>query len=171
MSKPKVYLVGTSPGDVELITLKGRRLISQADVVLYDHLIPAEMLKGFGVLVDMQTKLESSAGLLGEFEKVGTKGKKVLLVKPEAGSPVLFEKLTAAGAEVEIVVVYKNIDIEPEETDFDYIDQILFTSASTVRVFCKHCASIPPGLKVYCLGQPTLDEATKQNIKAELLPT
>jgi len=130
----------------------------------------AEMLKGFGVLADMQPKLESSAGLLGEFDKVGVEGKKVLLVKPEVGAPVLSEKLSAAGAEVEIVVVYKNIDIEPEPTDFDFIDQILFTSASTVRVFCKRYDSVPPGLKVYCLGQPTLDEANKQNIKAELLP-
>lgn len=130
----------------------------------------AEMLKGFGVLVDMQPKLESSAGLLEEFDKVGIKGKKILLVKPEVGSPVLFERLTAAGAEVEIVVVYKNIDIEPEPTDFDYIDQILFTSASTVRAFIKRFETVPPGPKVYCLGQPTLDEAKKHNVQAELLP-
>jgi len=130
----------------------------------------AEMLRGFGVLADMQPKLESSAGLLEEFDKVGIKGGKVLLVKPEVGSPVLFERLTAAGAEVEIVVVYKNIDIEPEPTDFDYIDQILFTSASTVRAFIKRFETVPPGPKVYCLGQPTLDEAKKHNVQAELLP-
>ena len=40
----KVYLVGTGPGDVELITRKGHRLICQADVILHDHLIPAELL-------------------------------------------------------------------------------------------------------------------------------
>lgn len=130
----------------------------------------AEILKGFGVLVDMQPKLESSVGLLEEFDKVGIKGKKVLLVKPEVGSPVLFDRMTAAGAEVEIVVVYKNIEIEPEPTDFDYIDQILFTSASTVRAFMKRFKTIPQGPKVYCLGQPTLDEATKHDIKAEILP-
>jgi len=130
----------------------------------------AEVLRGFGILVDMQPKLESSAGLLEEFDKVGVKGRKVLLVKPEVGSTVLFERLTAAGAEVEIVVVYKNIDIEPEPTDFDYIDQILFTSASTVRAFIKRFKTIPLGPKVYCLGQPTLDEAAKHNIKAEILP-
>ncbi|MBL7152208.1 MAG: uroporphyrinogen-III C-methyltransferase [Phycisphaerae bacterium] len=131
----------------------------------------AEMLRSFGVLADMQPRLESSAGLLGEFAKLGVEGKRILLVKPEAGSPVLFEKLTAAAAEVEVVVVYKNVDIEPEPVDFDYIDQLLFTSASTVRAFMKRFGSVPDNLKVYCLGQPTLDEATKQNIKAELLPS
>ncbi|HLB74051.1 MAG TPA: uroporphyrinogen-III C-methyltransferase [Sedimentisphaerales bacterium] len=129
-----------------------------------------EALREFGVLADMQPELESSAGLLEEFGKVGVKGCKILLVKPEVGSPALFERLTAAGAEVEVVVVYKNIDVEPEPTDFDYIDQILFTSASTVRAFIKRFKTVPPGPKVYCLGQPTLDEAAKHNIKAEILP-
>jgi uroporphyrinogen III methyltransferase/synthase len=43
MPKGKIYLVGAGPGDVELITLKGYKLISQADVILHDHLIPAEL--------------------------------------------------------------------------------------------------------------------------------
>ncbi len=131
----------------------------------------AGMLKSFGVLADMQPKLESSAGLLEEFDKVGVRGKKILLVKPQVGSPVLFEKLTAAGADVEVVVVYKNIDIEPDPFEFDFIDQILFTSASTVRAFIKRFKTIPPAVGVHCLGQPTLDEAKKHNIQAELLPS
>jgi uroporphyrinogen III methyltransferase / synthase len=40
----KVYLVGAGPGDPELLTLKGRRVLSQADVVLYDHLAPESLL-------------------------------------------------------------------------------------------------------------------------------
>jgi len=44
MLQGKVYFVGAGPGDFELITLKGYRLMCQADVVLHDHLIPAELL-------------------------------------------------------------------------------------------------------------------------------
>ena len=45
MSYGKIYLVGTGPGDVELITVKGNKLICQADVILHDHLIPSELLR------------------------------------------------------------------------------------------------------------------------------
>src|SRR5450432_479894 len=40
----KVYLIGAGPGDPELITCKGRRILEQADAVLFDHLAPAALL-------------------------------------------------------------------------------------------------------------------------------
>ncbi len=40
----KVYLIGAGPGDPELLTLKGRRILEQAEVVLYDHLAPEALL-------------------------------------------------------------------------------------------------------------------------------
>jgi uroporphyrinogen III methyltransferase/synthase len=45
MTKTKVYLIGAGPGDIELITLKGYKLIACADVILHDHLIPHELLQ------------------------------------------------------------------------------------------------------------------------------
>ena len=40
----KVYLIGAGPGDPELLTLKGRRILEQADAILFDHLAPAALL-------------------------------------------------------------------------------------------------------------------------------
>ncbi|MGE0789695.1 MAG: uroporphyrinogen-III C-methyltransferase [Sandaracinaceae bacterium] len=40
----KVYLIGAGPGDPELITLRGRRRLAEADLVLYDALIHPDVL-------------------------------------------------------------------------------------------------------------------------------
>ena len=41
---PELYVVGAGPGDPDLITVKGQRILQQADVVLYDNLASKELL-------------------------------------------------------------------------------------------------------------------------------
>jgi len=41
----KVYLVGAGPGDPDLITLKGKKCLEEARVVLYDQLVNDELLQ------------------------------------------------------------------------------------------------------------------------------
>ena len=44
LKKPILYVLGAGPGDPELITVKGYRLLQEAKVVLYDNLANKELL-------------------------------------------------------------------------------------------------------------------------------
>lgn len=50
---PGVALVGGGPGDPDLITVRGRRLLARADVVVADRLAPAELLGELGPHVEV----------------------------------------------------------------------------------------------------------------------
>lgn len=42
---PKVYFIGAGPGDPELITIKGQRIVKEADVIIYaGSLVPKEVI-------------------------------------------------------------------------------------------------------------------------------
>src|ERR1700693_1623884 len=40
-----VFLIGAGPGDPGLMTVRGLQCLESADVVLYDHLVPARLLR------------------------------------------------------------------------------------------------------------------------------
>jgi uroporphyrinogen III methyltransferase/synthase len=44
LNKGSVYLVGAGPGDPELMTIKGMKCLQQADVVVYDYHLNAQLL-------------------------------------------------------------------------------------------------------------------------------
>ena len=44
----KVFLVGAGPGDPELLTIKGKRCLEAAEVILFDELANHELLEFAG---------------------------------------------------------------------------------------------------------------------------
>jgi len=110
-----VSLVGTGPGDPELLTLKARRILHEADVVLYDQLVSPEILelarreatlihvgkKGFG----KSWKQEDINALLINHASGGAS-----VARLKSGDPAIFgrldeetEALNEAGIEWQVV--------------------------------------------------------------------
>src|SRR5688500_10278181 len=110
-----VYLVGAGPGDVELLTLKAHRLVREADVLVYDHLVAPEVLAL--VRPDAERVFVGKKGggfccpqrdIEGTLIRLAREGKNVVRLK--GGDPFIFgrggeeaEALVAAGIAFEIV--------------------------------------------------------------------
>lgn len=109
----KVYLVGAGPGDPELITVRGQRLLREADVVLHDRLLNEELLEGIRAeIIDVgkapgrhKLSQEEINRLLVEKAREGK-----IVVRLKGGDPYLFGRggeealaLREAGIPFEVV--------------------------------------------------------------------
>lgn len=113
MKKGKVYLAGAGPGDPGLLTVKTKKLIQQADVILYDRLIGDSILSllpesketyDVGKLPGLhKVPQEKINEMLVSFAKAG---KNVLRLK--GGDPFVFGR---GGEEVE-ALIKENIPYE-----------------------------------------------------------
>ncbi len=86
----RVYFIGAGPGDPDLITVKGRRLIERADLVLYaGSLVPPELVacaRGDARVEDSASlNLEETHDLLMQTVNAGG-----LAVRVHTGDPSLF---------------------------------------------------------------------------------
>ena len=110
----EAYLVGAGPGDPGLITLRGRQLLSRADVVLYDALVSTEVLdyaRKDATLIAVGKKPGDSDrqdGITELLVRFVAEGNRVCRLK--GGDPLVFGRggeeaaaLAAAGLPFEIV--------------------------------------------------------------------
>ena len=110
----KVYLVGAGPGAADLITVRGARLLGEAEVVLYDALVTPEMLalcqQAELIPVGKRSGQRSTAQTVINEKLVDAARRYQRVVRLKGGDPMLFgradEELRAleeAGVEVEVV--------------------------------------------------------------------
>ncbi|GAC1337379.1 MAG: siroheme synthase CysG [Acetobacteraceae bacterium] len=110
-----VYLVGAGPGAADLLTLRAQRLLGEADVIVHDRLVSAEVLDmarrdaeriDVGKSQSRHTMPQAEIGAL--LVRLGQEGRKVVRLK--GGDPFVFgrggeecEALRAAGIAFEVV--------------------------------------------------------------------
>ena len=115
VNKGMVYLVGAGPGDEDLMTRKGLKLLREADVVVYDNLASSSLLNEVRDDAELiYAGKRSSNHHLKQYEtnellvKLALEGKNVVRLK--GGDPYIFgrggeegQELREAGVDFEIV--------------------------------------------------------------------
>ena len=110
----KVYLIGAGPGAADLITVRGAKLLSRAQVVLHDALIEPAMLDyapdARKIAVGKRCGQRSTAQHFINKQIVDAAGEHEVVVRLKGGDPMLFGRadeemraLEAAGIEYEVV--------------------------------------------------------------------
>jgi len=124
-AKGTVYLVGAGPGDVGLLTVRGAELLSRADVVVYDALVNADLLRlapGGAEVIYGGKRSKDHAIPQNELNQLlvakAKEGKTVVRLK--GGDPYVFgrggeeaEELAAAGVPFEVVPGISSIVAAP----------------------------------------------------------
>lgn len=140
-----VYLVGSGPGDPELLTLKAARILKTADIVLHDSLVSKEVL----ALVSSRAELinvgkRCGHKLLTQDEinslLISLAASREIVVRLKGGDPLIFgrageeiEALINSGTEFEIVpgitaAVGAAAGAKISLTDRRVASQVLFTT-------------------------------------------
>lgn len=111
MKKGTVYLVGSGPGDPELLTLKAKRLLNEADCVIYDYLAEKNFVSGLDAEIIYVGKQGSNHTLTQDgindlIVDKALEGKNIVRLK--GGDPFIFGR----GGEEAEVLIEKGIDFE-----------------------------------------------------------
>lgn len=156
MSRGKVWLVGAGPGEMSLITLKGKEVLAGADVVVYDALVRGGMMSLLPEEAELiyvgkragnhTMKQEEINDLL--LEKA-LEGKKVVRLK--GGDPFLFGR---GGEELELLV--------QNGIDFEIVPGV--TSAFAAPAY----AGIPVTHRDFCRGVSVITGHRKSNGSLDL---
>ena len=108
-----VFLIGAGPGDPDLLTVKAQKLLSECDALVYDSLIPLELLE----VVPKNCQLYSVGKRLGHHSVPQRKTNEILydlsksctsIVRLKGGDPFLFGR----GAEEALYLNKKGVPVE-----------------------------------------------------------
>jgi len=142
----KVYLVGTGPGDPELLTVRAARILAAADIVLHDALVTQEVLKLVSPkarVIDVGKRCGQKLLTQDEINAylVHAAASYEVAVRLKSGDPLIFgrageeiEALRKAGVDFEVVpgitaALAAAAAARISLTDRRFASQVLFTTA------------------------------------------
>ena len=119
-------------------------------------------LLDFGIIADLVPKEESSQGLINAFKKIDLKNQRIFMPRSDLSDKGLEKALELQGALVTSSVAYQNIMPQDlPDLDFNFFDEIKFSSPSGARNFKARYKTLPKRVKVNCIGEVTLQEAER----------
>ncbi|MFH1958001.1 MAG: uroporphyrinogen-III C-methyltransferase [bacterium] len=127
----------------------------------------AGKLREYGIIADIIPKQESSSGLLGELRKLNIAGAKIFLPRSDIADKGLTEGLKKFDAVVYSCVAYRNVMPENlPDMDFDFFDEIIFSSPSAGRNLIKRYGKPPERIRIRAIGSVTGKELKKWGLSA-----
>jgi uroporphyrinogen III methyltransferase/synthase len=113
---------------------------------------------------------ETSEGLFERMRKsLRLKGRSIVFPRSSIANPYLHQKLSKAGATITEVVVYENTKPPYRELPSEKVDQIIFTSPSTVQNFLTDYGKIPSSWTILAKGRRTQKSLREQGYLSEIL--
>ena len=191
MNQLKVYLLGAGPGDPELITVKGKKILGKADSILYDNLAPIELLddakkgckkifvgKKSGLKLTSQDEINRI--LLVEVERLKKK-KAAVIVRLKGGDPFVFGR---ASEEINILEKKKiTYEVIPGISSYHaalisagipFTDRYLSSSFAVMTGHYKEghdgkaIQVVPGDTRVYMMAVKNLQAIVKANLNSGL---
>jgi uroporphyrinogen III methyltransferase/synthase len=126
----------------------------------------SEKLSEYGIVPDLQSRNESSNGIVQLTKNEDIRGRKILIPRSDIALNTLPAKLKKAGNDVTTVTIYRNVlPKRINKIDLYEVDTVVFTSPSCVRNFRKIYKNIPGHLKYIARGYETENEMSISGIK------
>lgn len=129
----------------------------------------AQELERAGLKVTCRPEEETAESMAKLLCKLPVKGKRFLIPRSDLARDLLVDELRKRGAQVDPVTVYRNICPKIKKQDLGRIDEIVFTSPSTVNNFLKVHGDIPARVKVWAIGPVTQAHLKTFKIHSETL--
>jgi uroporphyrinogen III methyltransferase/synthase len=137
-----------------------------------------------GIRPDLVPDEYRAEAVVAAFQKLGAKGKRVLLPRAAQAREILPQELEKMGARVDVVEAYRTVKPEGEKGriaemfESGDIDMVTFTSSSTVTNFVEIFEKDDEGLQrwmknvaVACIGPITAKTAKEKGLPVSIVPS